>query len=286
VVDDNLTNLSILKTQLEQWKMIPVLAESGKKAIECLTKDRMFHLGLSDMQMPVMDGVEFANGIKKILPAIPIILLTSAGNESSKSNPGLFASVIIKPIKQQVLCKQILHEVRNSKFIPGEIPLPRLNVVNEVKHVKKPGDETVAHKLAENLGGECSLKILLAEDNLTNQFVASKILAKLGYTADIADNGKLAFEMAAATQYDVILMDVRMPELDGLEVTRRLRATLIKQPVIIAMTANAMQGDKEMCIASGMNDYISKPINIDKLVELLKKWGAILHDNNAMLKSV
>ena len=284
VIDDNLTNLSILKTQLEQWKMIPVLAESGKAAIECLAKDKMFHLILSDMQMPGMDGVEVAQRIKQMYCDLPIILLTSAGNESSKSNPGLFASVIIKPIKQQVLCKQMLHEVRNSKHNPEQIAVPKIHAINEIRNIKKTTDDQVVQKLSENLAEESSLNILLAEDNITNQFVATKMLDKLGYTADIADNGKRALEMASSTQYDVILMDVRMPEMDGLEATRRLRNTLEKQPVIIAMTANAMQGDREMCIEAGMNDYISKPINFEKLVELLKKWGAVVN-NDAVLKS-
>jgi CheY-like chemotaxis protein len=231
-----------------------------------------------------MDGVELAQRIKQIYPDLPIILLTSAGNESSKSNPGLFASVIIKPIKQQVLCKQMLHEVRNSKHNPEQIAMPKANRVNEARYIKKSADEQSTNRSSGIFAEECALKILLAEDNITNQFVATKMLDKLGYTADIADNGKHAVEMAAGTQYDVILMDVRMPEMDGLEATRRLRNILEKQPVIIAMTANAMQGDKEMCIEAGMNDYISKPINFDKLAELLKKWSAAIK-NDPMLKS-
>lgn len=117
------------------------------------------------------------------------------------------------------------------------------------------------------------LSILLAEDDVTNQYVGLKILNKMGYHADVAENGNKALQMANQKNYEVILMDVRMPEIDGLELTKMLRTTLLKQPIIIAMTANALHGDREMCIEAGMDDYISKPINFQKLAALLEKWA-------------
>ena len=118
------------------------------------------------------------------------------------------------------------------------------------------------------------LKILLTEDNITNQFVATKILNKLGYKPDVANNGKEAVRMVQEKQYDIILMDVRMPEMDGLEATRTIRRELAIQPAIIAVTANAIQGDKEECLSAGMDDYISKPIRVEDVKRMLEKWGA------------
>jgi CheY-like chemotaxis protein len=117
------------------------------------------------------------------------------------------------------------------------------------------------------------LSILIAEDNAINIIILNKILSKLGYSAETAANGLKALNMVRANHYDLIFMDVQMPEMDGLQVTRTIRKTISEQPVIIAMTANAMQGDREECIEAGMDDYLSKPINLNDLVDMLKKWG-------------
>ena len=308
VVDDNFTNLNILKTQLEQWRMIPVLAESGKKAIEILAQNERFDFILSDMQMPEMDGVELAHRIKQMHPELPILLLTSAGNESCKANPGLFAAVIIKPIKQQVLCKYILQQLRNQKptdemYIAqpavciGEIK-PATSVVNEASRttsavkntqlvIQTQAIQTTMPETQNKAVEKDMFKILLTEDNVTNQFVAIKILNKLGYRADIANNGLEAVKMAAAKHYDIIFMDVRMPDMDGLEATRKIRKQLSIQPVIIAMTANAIQGDKEECLDAGMDDYISKPIKVEDVTKMLSKWSTtICNNNNNMVKKL
>lgn len=128
-------------------------------------------------------------------------------------------------------------------------------------------------KLSEQFATLFPLKILVAEDDAMNQQLALMILKKLGYLADIAPNGKDVLEMVSEKKYDLILMDVQMPEMDGLEATRMIRLCLNVQPVIIAMTANAMDGDKEKCIDAGMDDYLSKPVNINELVQLLEKWA-------------
>ncbi len=254
VIDDNATNLNILKTQLEQWKMIPVLAGSGTQALQILSQKTNFDLVLSDMQMPHMDGIELAWQIKQYYPNLPIVLLSSAGDEGHKLYPALFASIITKPIKQHVLCKHLLEQIRQkSKVIIEE----------QNGMIKLPG----------NLSQKYPLKILLTEDNVTNQFVSVKILNKLGYHPDVTDNGYKAIEMAKEKQYDVILMDVRMPEIDGLETTGILREELSEQPVIIAVTANAMQGDEQECLQAGMDDYISKPIKLDEIANMLEKWA-------------
>lgn len=275
VVDDNLTNLSILKIQLEQWKMIPVLANSARKALQVLKTLPEFDLVLTDMDMPETSGVELAEHIKKSFPNLPIILLSSAGNESSRLYSHIFSSIITKPIKQNLLYQHILGEFRNSNN------LKEISRTNEFRNgglansINKEIEKT-EHKLGEKLAHQLPLRILLAEDNVTNQLVATKMLNKLGYEPEIADDGAKALDMAEKVRYDIILMDVRMPEMDGLEVTAALR-NLKKDSVIIAMTANAMEGDRDTCIEAGMNDYISKPINIDHLVAVLKKWGSVIN---------
>lgn len=118
-----------------------------------------------------------------------------------------------------------------------------------------------------------SLKILLVEDNITNQFVATKILNKLGYQPEIANNGIEALQMVKEKEYDIIFMDVRMPEMDGLEATKKIRSELAIEIPIIALTANAIEGDKQICLNAGMSDYMSKPVRVDDLARMIEKWG-------------
>lgn len=136
---------------------------------------------------------------------------------------------------------------------------------------------TQSKKLSAEFATQYPLKILVAEDDLMNQQLAIMILKRLGYSVDVAPNGQEVLEIVSEKKYDLMLMDVQMPEMTGLEATRMIRLCLSVQPVIIAMTANAMDGDKESCLASGMNDYISKPVNIEELVEKLEKWAVTLN---------
>jgi CheY-like chemotaxis protein len=155
-----------------------------------------------------------------------------------------------------VLCKYILNTFSNA-----------VNVVAE----KEAANENM---LQTAFATQYPLRLLLAEDNPFNQAVATAILNKLGYQFDMAENGEQALQMLEQKPYDVILMDVQMPEMDGLEATRIIRKNITwPQPVIIAMTANAMQEDKEECLQAGMNDYLSKPVNPDDLAQVLKKWA-------------
>jgi CheY-like chemotaxis protein len=142
----------------------------------------------------------------------------------------------------------------------------------EDKGSDKPTDKPSV-KLSEDFATHYPLRILVAEDDAMNQQLAVMILKRLGYSADIAPNGKEVLEIVSEKKYDLILMDIQMPEMDGMEATRMIRLCLNTQPVIIAMTANAMEGDKEACLAAGMDDYISKPVNINELVEMLEKWA-------------
>ncbi len=255
VIDDNQTNLSILKAQLELWKMVPVLALSGKKALKILAEEQDFDLVITDMQMPDMDGINAAEKIKALLPEVPIILLSSVGDESRSKYPNLFDSVLTKPVKQTQLFNLVQAALKQHTLIPS---------------AQQPVEKK-ASILSEDFAIANPLEILLAEDNLINQKLATRVLNKLGYTIDIAENGKIAVDMLGEKSYDIILMDVQMPEMDGLEASRYIRQSNVKQPVIIAMTANAMPEDREACLQAGMNDYISKPINLEILVEKLKE---------------
>jgi signal transduction histidine kinase/ligand-binding sensor domain-containing protein/DNA-binding response OmpR family regulator len=254
-VDDNATNRTILKKQLEQWKLIPVLAESSKDAIAILSdKAQTFDLIITDLQMPDMDGVQLARVIQKQLPSMPIILLSSIGDESHKHHPNLFNSMLTKPIKQNVLYKHIIAGLnRQDKSVFEEA--------------------MVKEKLPSNFSEQHPMKFLVAEDHLINQKLIIHILNRLGYAPDMVNNGLEAVEAMRNNSYDIILMDIQMPEMDGLEATEIIRKQNIKQPVIIALTANTMQGDQEECINAGMNDYISKPVKLEELVSLLEKWA-------------
>jgi len=260
VVDDNLTNRCILKNQLEIWKLVPTLASSGAEALEILDAGGQFDLVLTDMQMPDMDGCELAQNIQKLYAELPIILLSSVGDERNKQYAGLFKSILTKPIKQEMLCKLIINELRGKG-----------------KHT--PEVQQVQQKLSVDFAKEHPLNILVAEDNLVNQKLTLKILSKLGFDAALAENGKVAIEMVSQQPYDVILMDVQMPEIDGLEATRIIRQGMEIQPIIIAMTANAMKEDKDECLKAGMNDFLSKPVKLEELVNMLAKWSDVVKQN-------
>jgi len=136
--------------------------------------------------------------------------------------------------------------------------------------------------LSEDFSKQYPLRILIAEDNVVNQKIALKILSKLGYQPALANHGKEALEIVSNEQYDIILMDVQMPEMNGLEATRMIRTCLEVQPIIIAMTANVMQGDRDECMQAGMDDYMSKPIDLGELLNQLEKWALVLRDRRKL----
>ncbi len=255
VVDDNATNLSIIKSQIEQWQQIPVMAMSAKAALTILASNTDIDLIISDMHMPEMDGIEMSARIRQQYPQIPIILLSSLGDESHKNHPGLFASILTKPVRHQVLQQQVMNQL---KLAAGK------NSLADAKEILKP----VLPKLNAE---QNPLSVLLAEDDLTNQHVQTRILNKIGYYPDIAQNGREVLEMIETKHYDIILMDVQMPEIDGKEVTRLIRNRKGPQPLIVAVTANAMLGDREDCLRAGMDDYLSKPISFQRLTMLMDK---------------
>jgi len=202
-----------------------------------------------------MDGITLSQSIKKSYPDTPIMLLNSTGDESHKKHPELFNSVINKPIRRHILKEQVIALIRQN----GK--------------VTSISDHSNKQKLSVDFATQYPLSILIAEDNLMNQKIVGKILNKLGYEPKMTNNGKEVLEEVSNKYYDVILMDVQMPEMDGLEATKMIRVCLDDQPVIIAMTANTLQGDREECLRAGMDDYIGKPVRLDELVNLLEKWA-------------
>ncbi len=256
IVDDNATNRQILTLQAESWGMLACATESGVQALTLLAQSQSFDLAILDMQMPQMDGLTLGAKIQNLpqYQTLPLIMLTSIGKpETTKFTPVVnFAAFLTKPIKQAHLYN-ILKNILGKQFV----------------YVKPSHNNTV--QINSKLGQKYPLQILLAEDNIVNQKVAVLILNQMGYQPDVANNGIEVLEALRRNSYDVILMDMQMPEMDGLSATRRICQEFPSEvrPRIIAMTANAMQGDREACIAAGMDDYISKPVRIDALVQAL-----------------
>jgi CheY-like chemotaxis protein/anti-sigma regulatory factor (Ser/Thr protein kinase) len=254
IVDDNATNRRILMLQTQKWGMLPQELESPRAALELLKAGAAFDLAILDVQMPQMDGITLTRQLRKLKTreALPIILLTSLGRKETAAADLEIAAYLTKPLKPSGLFDA----------------LAGIFARNVVVAKAEPARAAVDAEL----GRKHPLRILLAEDNAVNQKLALRLLQQMGYRADVASNGIEAVESVQRQVYDVILMDVQMPEMDGLDATRTIRKlTGISQPRVVAMTANAMQGDREMCIAAGMDDYVSKPIRVPDLLEALSK---------------
>ncbi len=254
IADDNLTFGNLVKQQLERWKLVCFFASSGRQALEVLAQQPNFDLVLMDMEMPEMDGIELAKATKLTHPDLPIILMNKNGNEKHKDFATLFSSVMDKPLKHHLFTEQILNLLWKGKD----------TLTN---------DQRQKQKLTVEFARQYPLNILIAEDDKMNQKLVTKVLNKLGYEPQVAENGKDVLEVVSQKLFDLILMDVQMPEMDGLEATRMIRVCLTEQPIIIAMTANTLQGDREECLKAGMDDYIGKPVRLDGLVDIIEKWA-------------
>jgi len=257
IVDDNATNRRILKDMLSHWGMTPRMAESGATALETLRtaadEGRLFRLILTDANMPEMDGFRLAAEIKAN-PAFGnavIMMLSSSGfrGDSARCRSLGLSAYLTKPVKQSQLLDAILLALGTAPDKTNEAPL------------------ITRHSLAQARG---RFSVLLAEDNVINQKLAARILENRGHKVTIAGNGQEALEALETGHFDVILMDVQMPVLDGFQATGRIREGergSDRHIPIVAMTAHAMKGDREKCLASGMDDYVTKPL---KPVDLLK----------------
>ena len=266
VVDDNATNREILDHHTRMWKMRSALAESGEQALAMLREQAgkdPFELAILDMQMPEMDGLMLGEQIKgdPAIASTRLIMLTSLGNQmdaEAMKKAGIEACVL-KPVKQSRLFNRI------AEVMAGHRPLSR----------KKTQTATLTMKGAISAPSltKKPTRILLAEDNIINQKVAVGLLSNIGYGADVANNGLEVLAALDLRPYDLILMDCQMPELDGYETTARIRGRAdVKGIRIIAMTANAMRGESEKCLEAGMDDYLSKPVRLETLRDMLARW--------------
>jgi signal transduction histidine kinase/DNA-binding response OmpR family regulator len=254
IVDDNATNRRVLALQTARWGMDSRATESPAEALRWLAQGERFDLAILDMHMPEMDGVDLARRIRANHATLPLVLFSSLGRREAGDAESLFNAYLSKPIHQSALFDTLVSLLAHESV------------------ATKPADSAGAKpQLDPAMAARHPLRILLAEDNVVNQKLALRLLQQMGYRADLASNGIEAVESVQRQTYDVVLMDVQMPELDGLDATRQI-CTLFeadRRPRIVAMTANAMQGDQEMCIGAGMDDYLTKPIRVDRLVEAL-----------------
>jgi len=267
IVDDNATNREILDHHARDWKMRSGMAAGARQALEMLrdsSRADPYDLAILDMQMPEMDGLMLARAIKND-PAIAstrLVMLTSLGNQldaEDMKQAGIEACVL-KPVKQARLFNRI------CEVMAGHQPLGRIKTQTATLTMKSP--ITPPADLSRK-----TVRILLAEDNVINQKVALGLLNNIGYGADVAANGLEVLAALEVRPYDLILMDCQMPELDGYETTHRIRANPDSGSMrIIAMTANAMRGESEKCLDAGMDDYLSKPVRLEALRDMLARW--------------
>ncbi len=245
--------------------MIPVAVESGRSALDLLESGASFDIALLDLHMPEMDGTMLAAHIRRLRSPseLPLALLSSGAATRAEvcadgSAKDLFAFILSKPVKPSLLFDGMQTAVTQTAAPP---------------RIKEPARD-FDHKLADRL----PLKILIAEDNVVNQRVLSRCLERIGYRPDIVANGLEAVEAVERQHYDAVLMDVHMPQMDGLEAAQTIRQRFRDKlrPRLIAMTANAMQGDREECLAAGMDDYVTKPVQMALLHAALERCAVAL----------
>ena len=288
IVDDNPTSRQVLRYQIFSWKLQHGSAASGSEALQLLraavADGHPYDLAVLDVEMPEMDGLTLARAIRAdpSIAGTRLISLTSFGHALSDSNrqaSGIDAS-LSKPVKQSHLFDSLVTVIGNKEATHLCSPLPAAAV-----------SPSLSPEILESLR---DTRILLAEDNAVNQKVALALLKKLGGAADAVGNGIEVLEALQRIPYGLVLMDCQMPEMDGLEASRLIRKRELdgsricswETPVyIIALTAGAMQGDREKCLAVGMDDYVSKPVRFAELKQALERWHAI-RDANASRKRV
>ncbi len=259
VVDDNATNRRILTSFLERWGVASAATASPLEAIGWVRAGQRFDVAILDFLMPERDGVELAEDLLALQPdrPMPIVILSSIGLHG-RTAPNVTA-MLVKPVKPSAL-----HDAL-ADAIAGEAPAGTARA-----QARSDDGAPAATRAAPTAAGPAEpgdrLRILLAEDNAVNQKLALRLLERMGHRADVVGDGQAVLDALEAADYDLVLMDVQMPELDGLEATRRLRARWPGRRIrVVGLTANAMAGDREACLAAGMDDYVSKPVRPETL---------------------
>ncbi|MSU72891.1 MAG: response regulator [Opitutus sp.] len=257
-----MTNRRILTDLAAGWGMSARAASSGAEALGWFRTGEMFDVAVLDMHMPDMDGVMLAEEIRKLRTPVsmPLVMLSSVGAREEVRDPSLFAAYLVKPAKPAQLAETIGKLFRTEPV--GARPM--------TVHPFAPKGVT---------GAARSESVLMAEDNAVKQKVGLLMLSRLGYRADVAADGLEVIEAVKRQRYDIIMMDVQMPEIEGIEASRQIVARWPEprdRPWIIALTANAMTEDREACVAAGMDDYVRKPIRADELAAALERARAAL----------
>jgi len=257
IVDDGEINRRILRIQTERWGMIPQVFERPAEVLSWLQGGPLVDVAVLDFQMPIVDGCQLAREIHSFdkYKELPLILLSSSlpAKGMGISSTDEFAVRLMKPIKQADL------------FNALTTALGKIKTVTKSLRQNKVFDSTMAARLP--------LNILIAEDNIVNQKVAMGVLLQFGYRTDLVVSGKEAVEAAERQKYDLLFMDIQMPNMDGLEATRLIcsRMSPSERPYIVAMTANAMKEDRERCLSAGMDDYLSKPIRPEEIKAAIER---------------
>jgi signal transduction histidine kinase/CheY-like chemotaxis protein len=256
IVDSDATSRQIFTVQFEAWGMKAITASSAKEAMRIIeTEESYFDLGILEMQAAGLNGIELAQSIREIpfKGDMPFILVSSVGKVNDLPK-GLFDAQLSKPVKLTDLFELVLGVMSENR--------------NKQKNV-------AGHSIDKKLSDKLPLRILSAEDNPTNQELVVTVMKKMGYTIDAVENGKKALEIMEHNTYDIILMDVQMPVMNGMEATQEIinKYPENERPFIIALTANAMPGDRERFLEAGMVDYLSKPIRFKDVQDVLIRWG-------------
>jgi GAF domain-containing protein/DNA-binding response OmpR family regulator len=260
VVDDNATNRRILTSFLGRWGVESEATASPLEALDWVREGRTFDAAILDFLMPERDGVELAEDLRALRPdqPIPVVILSSIG-QHGRTAPNVTA-MLVKPVKPSAL-----HDALADALLAGEVETSETAGVvgaERASETAKPAGAIAAPSEPARI----ALRILLAEDNAVNQKLALRLLQRMGHQADVVEDGRAAVAAVEGGSYDVVLMDVQMPEMDGLEATRQIRSRWPDRPLrIVGLTANAMAGDREACLAAGMDDYVSKPIRPEEL---------------------
>ena len=273
IVDDNATNLRVLALQLEAWDMYSVACNDPKAALDTATKAGHLDVAILDMSMPGMDGLDLARSLKASpeWKDLPLILLSSIGAHPTEAP--VFIRRLTKPAKPAELYDALLQAIGGLVKEPGE----------DLRSSHSPG---AMHKVLPPLLPRVPpFSILLAEDSAVNVKVALRLLERLGQSADVTSDGQEAIQALRKKHYDLLLLDTGMPVMDGFETARTIRSLfpLENQPYIVAVTAAAMSGDREKCLAAGMDDYLPKPVRLDELARALEKAARMRgYESNAI----